>query len=203
MEDKKATLKILEEIEKARKTLGRGEDIDISIDGLIDGQDLETTLTKEEFEEESKTMIDELRKLLDETFQNLQSDHEINISDISRVELLGDCTRIQIFKDVIGKKFQNQELRRTMHSTEFLAKGGTILAALKSGMISDDAFPVNQIDDSEPELSYDYQDEQIQMYKECEDKFTEYDASINEINQYRNEVESKGYFYMSKERKDL
>ena len=37
MEDKKATLKILEEIEKARKTLGRGEDIDISIDGLIDG----------------------------------------------------------------------------------------------------------------------------------------------------------------------
>ena len=51
------------------------------------------------------------------------------------IELLGDCTRTPIFKEVIEKTFQKQELMRTMHSQEFLAKGATVKAAIQNNLI--------------------------------------------------------------------
>ena len=52
-------------------------------------------------------------------------------ADIQAVELLGEVTRYSVFRQIIKENFNIAELKRTMHSQEFLSKGATIYGVWK------------------------------------------------------------------------
>ena len=87
-----------------------------------------------------------LEDFLKESLVKLEQKHQIDKSGIHRIELLGDCSRTPIFHEIIKRVYQKDSLNRTMHSTEAIAKGACILAAIREGQISNvyEFQPLNQ-----------------------------------------------------------
>ena len=52
-------------------------------------------------------------------------------TDIQAVELLGEVTRYSVLQQMIIENFRVTELKRTLHSQEFLSKGATIYGVWK------------------------------------------------------------------------
>ena len=92
----------------------------VSVDELLNGVDFDQELTLEEFEEIIQPLRERLWNLLVkvETWLN-ENDHR----NIFAVELLGDCSRTNLFNTVIKEKFGAGKLKRTLNSTEFAARG--------------------------------------------------------------------------------
>ena len=85
-------LRMLEAIEKARKSLTADKETNINIDYLLEEQDLIRTLKREEFE---KLIDDKLRRFT-EVLQEAVSISKVNVDDLEFVELVGDATRIPV-----------------------------------------------------------------------------------------------------------
>ena len=77
-------------------------------------------MTLEEFEEIIQPLRERLWNLLVkvETWLN-----ENDYRNIFAAELLGDCSRTNLFNAVVKEKFGAEKLKRTLNSTEFAAKG--------------------------------------------------------------------------------
>jgi molecular chaperone DnaK (HSP70) len=58
VESKKAVLKLFENIEKQRKVLSGNQEYDFNIDCLLEENDLSYTMTRGQFEEISKPVLD-------------------------------------------------------------------------------------------------------------------------------------------------
>ena len=119
---------MLPEIEKARKALSADSEATINIETILDDEGIERVLEIDEFEEIIQPVKDKLSRYLSETLASLED--SLNVSDIGIIELLGDCTRSPFILRLIEEKFERTDLRRTMHSTEFLARGAAVCAAM-------------------------------------------------------------------------
>lgn len=92
MENPRSVVKLLEHIEKARKLLSSTSDAQISIDPLLNDEDLNRTLKRDEFESIIAPFVQRFKNLIMETIA-LSGYKQ---SDISSVEMLGDATRTPI-----------------------------------------------------------------------------------------------------------
>jgi heat shock protein 4 len=64
MKSQKAKLRMLDAIEKMRKTLSANSDTSLSIDCLLEDEDMNYTLTRDDLEKLINPMVVELRKVL-------------------------------------------------------------------------------------------------------------------------------------------
>ena len=132
----KLRLKMLESIEKMRKSLSNDIEASLTIESLINEIDLEQEVTRAQFNEAISPFTMKLKKLLSSVTKELEEKFEITTDQIEKVELLGDCSRTPVFQQVIREIFQMEKLDRSLHSKNTIAKGAAVLASIRSRLIT-------------------------------------------------------------------
>lgn len=115
--------------ERAKRTLSTSTSANIEIDGLVDGEDFYTTLTRARFE----SLCDDLfRKCLDPV-DRVVRDAKLSKGDIDDVVLVGGSTRIPKIQSMLSNFFNGKELCRSVNPDEAVAYGAAVQAAVLSG----------------------------------------------------------------------
>lgn len=127
-ENVRCRLRMLETIEKSRKLLSGDTEANIGIDYLLNEEDLNRKLNREEFE----TLIDPQMRQFTALLRDTIAASGLSNDQIHFVELVGDCTRTPIVQAAIKQCFDKTELQRTLNSLECVARG----AALNSAMMT-------------------------------------------------------------------
>jgi heat shock protein 4 len=126
-ENKKAVIKVMENIEKQRKILSANSEQSLNMEYLIEDHDLLYTMKREEFEKLAEPVLSRL-------FVALQK-HKIDLEGanikLNSIELVGGGTRIPAFIRLIQSLFK-MEPTRTINSNEAIAKGCAIMATWKN-----------------------------------------------------------------------
>src|SRR3990172_2115286 len=123
--------RIREEAEKAKCALSFQEEVEISIPFLTSSFSFKYKLTRKEFEELVRDIIDRKRK----PCLQAMMDAKLTRDDIDEVILVGGSTRIplvqQLVEEIFGKK-----PNRSINPDEAVAIGAAIQANVMSGLIS-------------------------------------------------------------------
>ena len=122
-------MKLLEEVERARKTLITHDTVTLTVEALDDNDehDLIEDVERDQFFECIESITEKLTSFLGKVINEYYSsqhgnpNHSLQRSSenpfkIDVVELLGEVTRIEKFQEVIKSVLQVDELKRTMHS---------------------------------------------------------------------------------------
>lgn len=115
--------------ERAKRTLSSTASASIELDGLVDGEDFYTSLTRARFE----SLCDDLfRKCLDPV-DRVVRDAKISKGDIDDVVLVGGSTRIPKIQSMLSNFFNGKELCRSVNPDEAVAYGAAVQAAVLCG----------------------------------------------------------------------
>jgi heat shock protein 4 len=144
----KAIKKLEIAAEKAKKTLSPAgvTVVNISVECLAEDQDVATTLTRDEFESRSESLVSRLRQPVEQCL----AEAGITAKDLSDVEIVGGTSRINIIKKTLGEILEldpaavNCGLKTTMNSDEAVARGASLQCAIESSRIK--VKPFNIID---------------------------------------------------------
>jgi molecular chaperone DnaK (HSP70) len=126
-ENRKAIVKLMEQIERQRKILSGNIEHDLSIEYLMEENDLHYTMTREKFEEISQPIFKGIVEVLVRMREALKAR---NIS-LHSIELIGGGTRIPAFVALVKQVF-GVEPSRTLNSSESVARGCALMSAIKS-----------------------------------------------------------------------
>merc|ERR1712085_218856 len=111
--DLKAIQKLRREVEKAKRQLSSTPSVQLRIEALAGGTDLEETLTRAKFEQ-----------LNADLFQK---------TDINEIVLVGGSTRIPKIQAMIKEFFNGKEPSRGINPDEAVAYGAAVQAGILSG----------------------------------------------------------------------
>jgi len=98
----------------------------INIDYLMNEEDLNRKLTRDEFEQ----LIDPQVRQLAGVLRSAIEASGVTPDQIQFVELVGDCTRTPIVQAIIKQIFEKEELQRTLNSLECVARGASLNSAM-------------------------------------------------------------------------
>ena len=128
-ESKKATFKLFEQIEKQRRVLSGNLEYDFNIDCLLEDNDFSFTMKREHFEAISQPVFTTIAKFFNEAKEEMtQRGIEVN-----HIELIGGGSRIPSFIKTVSEAF-SIEPSRTLNSSECIARGAALCAAMDSGI---------------------------------------------------------------------
>ena len=119
--------------ERAKRTLSSGTQAFLEIDGLADGQDFSSTITRARFEDIN---MDYFNKCM-EPVEKVLKDAKVSKGNVDRIVLVGGSTRIPKIQELLRKYFNNKELCKEINPDEAVAYGATVQAAILSGVKSD------------------------------------------------------------------
>ena len=122
----KARLRMLDQIEKMRKILSANSEATLSIECLLEDEDLYQTFTREKLEELIQPNVEELRVLLEQAL----AESKLKTKDIDCVELVGEGTRTPAVKNLAEEVFKKDKHQRTINSSEAVARGCSLMAAM-------------------------------------------------------------------------
>jgi len=154
MENVRCKLRIMEAAEKARKVLTADTEANIGVDYLLDEQDLNRNIKRDEFEEIIKPITDRFAMVCREAIEL----SKLNLADIDSVELLGDCTRTPIISTILKEVFQKKELFRTMKALECVVEGATMQHAMLSPSFSARSFVIEDYNALPLSVTYSFSD---------------------------------------------
>ena len=132
-----AMQRVKDEAEKAKKQLSNVERVDISIPFITTGTDgqprnLEQTLTRAQFENLCKDLIDKCKTPVKQAL----GDSKLKTSEINEVILVGGSTRMpfvqRIIKEIFGK-----EAKATVNPDESVGQGAAIQGGIIQGDVTD------------------------------------------------------------------
>eukprot|EP00331_Platyophrya_macrostoma_P004412 CAMPEP_0176425616 /NCGR_PEP_ID=MMETSP0127-20121128/11484_1 /TAXON_ID=938130 /ORGANISM="Platyophrya macrostoma, Strain WH" /LENGTH=788 /DNA_ID=CAMNT_0017806789 /DNA_START=42 /DNA_END=2408 /DNA_ORIENTATION=+ len=123
IKSEKARLRLFDAIEKQRKVLSANSEASVNLEYLMEDCDLNHTLTREQYEQMMTPFLTKLKDTLS----------KINTSkyNIHSVEIIGGATRIPSVQKTIQEVY-GQTLFKTLNSTECIARGAAIQAAIVS-----------------------------------------------------------------------
>lgn len=124
----KAKLRILDAIERMRKVLSANMESSINIECLLEDEDMNYTLKREEFENLIKDSIHQIQDTLN-SLKDLLVKKGIKYSD---VEIIGGGSRIPIVQQMIMDTFKVDQVMRTMNASECIARGCALMSAMLS-----------------------------------------------------------------------
>lgn len=141
----KASIKLFRECEKIKKNLSLSNQVNQTIECLLNDDDYTLKLTRTEFEEIISTDINELLNLISNN----------KFEKIDSIEILGACSRIPIFKETIKNYFE-KDLSWTLNTEETVSKGATILAAHNADFVKMKSYDITSYlpDSNKTELTY-------------------------------------------------
>ncbi len=120
--------------EKAKRALSGSTTAWIEVDGLYEGTDFRTQITRAKFEslcsKEFKNCLKPVEKVI--------KDSKVSKDQIDDVVLVGGSTRIPYIQKMLSDFFNGKELRRDINPDEAVAYGAAVQAAVLSGHAKDD-----------------------------------------------------------------
>lgn len=117
---------MLDTIEKTRKILSANSEAAVNVEALLEDNDLHRNITRDELEQLVQPCIDELKKVCEQALKECN----LKDTDIDRVELVGEATRMPIIKNVVEEVFKKDTSYRTLNSQECVARGCSLMAAM-------------------------------------------------------------------------
>ena len=122
----KARLRMLDQIEKNRKILSANTEVTVSIEALLEDEDLHRNLTRDELHELIQPNIEQLKRVCEKAL----NESGLKDSDIERIELVGEATRMPLVKQTVEQVFNKDKHHRTINSSECVARGCSLMAAM-------------------------------------------------------------------------
>ena len=116
---------------KYKEVLSANKEAFITVIGVEGGDDLQTKVTREEFEEINKNLISQIYAPI----EKLLKDNKLTINDISQIELIGGSIRVPAVQEEIKKKIgeKNAEILGThMNGDDSMAYGAAYMCANSS-----------------------------------------------------------------------
>jgi heat shock protein 5 len=132
--DVRAFQKLRSEVEKAKRDLSSVLQVKIEIEGLIDGIDLEETVTRARFEE----LCNDLFKKTLTPVQTVLDDSGLKKSEIDEIVLVGGSTRIPKVQQLIKDFFNGKEPNRGINPDEAVAYGAAVQGGILGGQASEE-----------------------------------------------------------------
>ncbi|CAD7960230.1 unnamed protein product [Amoebophrya sp. A25] len=127
--DKKSIQKLRREVEKAKRALSSTPSVQVRVEALFDGKDLDDTLSRSRFEQ----LNDDLFKKTLKPVQDVLSDSKMSKSEIHEIVLVGGSTRIPKIQTLIKDFFNGKEPNRGINPDEAVAYGAAVQAGILSG----------------------------------------------------------------------
>merc|ERR1712070_997858 len=115
--------------ERAKRTLSSSTQAHIEIDGLFEGIDFNSIITRARFED---LCMHFFRKCMDPVEKCLR-DSKLSKSQVHEIVLVGGSTRIPKVQELLSEFFNGKELNRSINPDEAVAYGATVQAAILSG----------------------------------------------------------------------
>ena len=127
--NKKYILKLLQSIEKTRKMITVNKDSSLNFE--LGEDNINFTLTRENFNEIINSDLTLFKKFLSDFFSQAQ----IDIRKVDSFEMVGDMIRNPIFQEIISD-FAKKNINKTMVADECIAQGCAFYASLLDGHFS-------------------------------------------------------------------
>ena len=128
----RATRRLRNACERAKRTLSSATQTTIEIDSLFEGIDFNSSLSRARLEE---LCIDLFRGTMDPV-EKVLKDSKIPKSEIHEVVLVGGSTRIPKIQQLLSDLFNGKELSKSINPDEAVAHGAAVQAAILSGNTS-------------------------------------------------------------------
>ena len=131
MKSPKIKIRLIDTIAKIRKTLTVNKDCTISIDSLMDGEDLVYNLSRDEFEKIISPVTEKFKKLCEQSLKSLLEEAKVKLEDVHSIEMVGCAVRTPIIQNIIKEVF-GKEISKTLLPDEAISRGCTLFAAMNS-----------------------------------------------------------------------
>ena len=130
LNDKKAKLRLIQPIMKARKSLTVNKDAQIAVDSLSDDIDFSILLTRDEFEKIIKDKLEIFKnELINFCQRNSQNYPGIQLTN---VEMAGELMRTPAMEKIV-KQILNLEISKTILTDECISVGSALYGSLLQG----------------------------------------------------------------------
>ncbi|KAM9997399.1 hypothetical protein ACTFIZ_010901 [Dictyostelium cf. discoideum] len=125
VDDIKITIKLLKEVGKMKENLSVNQQAQIFIGSLVDDHDFQATVSKQQFEELSQSLIERsllpLKRLIDST--------GIKLKDIEFFEVVGGGVRIPFIQQALKDYLKRDTLDKHLNGDEAMSNGAAFYAA--------------------------------------------------------------------------
>jgi L1 cell adhesion molecule like protein len=115
--------------ENAKRTLSSATVANIEIDGLYDGIDFASSITRAKFE----NLCEDIFKKIMKPVEQVLTDSKLSKSQIHEVVLVGGSTRIPRIQQLLTEFFNGKELCKSINPDECVAYGAAVQAAILTG----------------------------------------------------------------------
>lgn len=132
-DSKRSMARLKKECERAKRSLSSSTQAHIEIDGLYEGIDFVTTITRARFEQLNSSLFQKCLTCV----EMVLSDSNISKSQIDEIVLVGGTTRIPKMQQMLSDFFGGKKLCNSINPDEAVAYGATVQASLLSGKKSD------------------------------------------------------------------
>ncbi|KAN0053001.1 hypothetical protein ACTA71_012482 [Dictyostelium dimigraforme] len=125
IDDIKITIKLLKEVGKMKENLSVNQQAQIFIGSLVDDHDFQATISRQQFEELSQSLVERallpLKKLIDST--------SIKLKDIEHFEVIGGGVRIPFIQQALKDYLKRDTLDKHLNGDEAMSNGAAFYAA--------------------------------------------------------------------------
>jgi heat shock protein 4 len=128
MSNKKATARLLAACEKCKMLLSANSTANVNVECIMNDVDVSGNITREELEAMAKPLLDRAM----ESVNKLMLDLDFKPEQVNSVELLGGGTRIPCVARGVTDLFGEEKIARTLISSEPVARGCALSAAMIS-----------------------------------------------------------------------
>lgn len=122
--NKRAIQRLRAAAERAKRTLSAATTAQIEIDSIMDGQDLNVTLTRAKFE----ALCDEFFRRCLKPLDQVLRDAKLSKDQIDEVVMVGGSTRIPKIRQMVTEYFNGKKLNDGVHPDEAVAYGAAVQA---------------------------------------------------------------------------
>ena len=116
-----------------KRDLSHSTEVAIEIDALVNGEDFDSSLTRDQFNEINSNLFKRCLQLVDCAL----ADAHLTPADIDEVVLIGGSTRIPRIQDLLADKFPGKSLSKRINPDEAVAMGAAIQGANLSQSIEE------------------------------------------------------------------
>lgn len=116
--------------ERAKKTLSSSTNAIIEIDGLYEGIDFNTTISRAKFE----ALCGDLFKKTMRPVEQVLRDADISKSEVDEIIMVGGSTRVPKIQSLLSDFFGGKTLCKSVNPDECVAYGAAVQAAILSGV---------------------------------------------------------------------
>ncbi len=127
----KTSIRLIEQITKAKKVLSANQETNISVDAFYDDYDLSYAISRKEFEGIIQPVLDVFASMFEDFYKKSMTMIDRQISSI---EIAGETMRIPLIAQIV-KNISGKELGRSIIVDECISKGSSFYSALSIGIL--------------------------------------------------------------------